>query len=424
MRYHIKMHRAAFSCRATTAPLQRINHTRRPRAVQNVSNQASALESQILSAIKDVKGRGKEGLSEEQQSQLQDAVEQLESVGGVTDPTTKPDVLDGRWRLLYTSRPGSASPIQRAFTGTEQFKIYQEVKLAETGPCRVNNVVEFGDHASVGVLTVEAMASTGSRPLQGFTPRKGAGLALFGKSSVEPPAKDNMRIDFQFDQAAFDFKALPFNIPYPVPFRQLGDETKGWIDITYMNEDGTFRLTRGNKGTLFVLVKEEEDTEDLPPVDALLSAIEAGEDGKVVSAIEELKGSSPTTTPAKEAIIQGTWRQIWSEQAEDANPLQKRLSGNKSIKNWQIIDGEAGTLENKVDLGIATVRALATCEAASGTRTSVSIDRIVLEVLGQQFNLEVKRDSAGFVDWLYVDERVRVSTGNRGSTFVHRRETP
>jgi hypothetical protein len=32
------------------------------------------------------------------------------------DPTTL-DAIDGKWRLLYTSRPGSASPIQRTFTG-------------------------------------------------------------------------------------------------------------------------------------------------------------------------------------------------------------------------------------------------------------------------------------------------------------------
>jgi hypothetical protein len=31
-------------------------------------------------------------------------------------PTTSP-LLDGSWRLLYTSRPGSASPIQRTFVG-------------------------------------------------------------------------------------------------------------------------------------------------------------------------------------------------------------------------------------------------------------------------------------------------------------------
>lgn len=34
------------------------------------------------------------------------------------------------------------------------------------------------------------------------------------------------RIDFQFDEAGFDFKALPFTIPYPVPFRWLGDEVR------------------------------------------------------------------------------------------------------------------------------------------------------------------------------------------------------
>lgn len=35
-----------------------------------------------------------------------------------------------------------------------------------------------------------------------------------------------MRVDFQFDKAAFAFNALPFKIPYPVPFKLLGDETK------------------------------------------------------------------------------------------------------------------------------------------------------------------------------------------------------
>ncbi len=36
----------------------------------------------------------------------------------------------------------------------------------------------------------------------------------------------DMRIDFQFDRAAFDFRFLPFKVPYPVPFKLLGDETK------------------------------------------------------------------------------------------------------------------------------------------------------------------------------------------------------
>ena len=56
--------------------------------------------------------------------------------------------------------------------------------------------------------------------------RKGAGLPLFGKSFTYPAASPNTRVDFQFDNAAFHFRFLPFTIPYPVPFRLLGDETK------------------------------------------------------------------------------------------------------------------------------------------------------------------------------------------------------
>ncbi len=73
---------------------------------------------------------------------------------------------------------------------------------------------------------MEAEASINSRPLEGFTPRQGAGLALFGKSSNTPASRKDGRIDFQFDRAAFTFKFLPFTLPYPVPFRLLGDECK------------------------------------------------------------------------------------------------------------------------------------------------------------------------------------------------------
>lgn len=90
----------------------------------------------------------------------------------------------------------------------------------------------------------------------GFIPRQNEGLPFLGKSSTTPPTRPNMRIDFQFAQAAFDLKFLPFNIPYPVPFKLLGDETKGWLDVTYLAQDCSFRLSRGNKGTLFVLQKE------------------------------------------------------------------------------------------------------------------------------------------------------------------------
>ena len=57
-------------------------------------------------------------------------------------PTASP-LLEGRWKLLFTTRPGSASPIQKAFIGIDAFTVYQEISGA-AGQGRVNNVVDFG----------------------------------------------------------------------------------------------------------------------------------------------------------------------------------------------------------------------------------------------------------------------------------------
>lgn len=81
-----------------------------------------------------------------------------------------------------------------------------------------------------------------------------------------------------------------------------------------------------------MLVKEEEQAEHTTPVEALLSAVATGDNAKVLSLIDMLKGMSASGSPAQDAIIEGKWRQIWSQQAEDANPLQKRLSGNQSVR--------------------------------------------------------------------------------------------
>lgn len=227
----------------------------RQQVVLHATANADAKQT-IVDNLASVKGRGKEGLSASQLSAIELAVEELEREQGIQDPTAS-GKLDGRWKLLYTTRPGTASPIQRTFIGVDSFTVYQDIDLSRTGRGRVNNVVVFGKGGSIGQLKVEAEANTDNNPLPGFKPRRGAGLALFGKSSSEPPTKKNLRIDFQFDRAAFDFKKFPIKIPYPVPFKLLGDETKGWIDITYLSSDGKFRLSRGNKGTLFILALEE-----------------------------------------------------------------------------------------------------------------------------------------------------------------------
>lgn len=198
--------------------------------------QLERAQQAVLDAITDVQGRGKGGMSTEQQArggrpcciavaplhmrfavalpahalhsslppqaQFDAAVAVLEADGGVAAPTASP-LLNGAWRLLFTTRPGTASPIQRTFTAVDKFKIYQTIELADQGEeARVCQVVDFG--RDVGYLRVEAQAATDSRPLPGFTPRRGQGLpfGIMGTSSTVPPARPDLRVNFQFDQCA------------------------------------------------------------------------------------------------------------------------------------------------------------------------------------------------------------------------------
>ncbi|XP_073112813.1 probable plastid-lipid-associated protein 12, chloroplastic isoform X4 [Elaeis guineensis] len=206
-------------------------------------------EAVLLEALLGIQGRGR-AASPQQLQDVERAVQTLESLQGVPEPCwllavtfmlikwsrsnydnsssfkqtnmgpskiqTSSSLIEGCWQLIFTTRPGTASLIQRTFVGVDFFKIFQEVYLRTDDP-RVSNIVKFSD--AIGELKVEAAATT----------------------------KDGRRILFQFDRAAFSFKFLPFKVPYPVPFRLLGDEAKGWLDTTYLSHNGNIRISRGSK---------------------------------------------------------------------------------------------------------------------------------------------------------------------------------
>merc|ERR1719387_1648895 len=265
------------------------------RLSQSSSAATSALEGSLRQALQE--NGSKRSVAPEDRAEgavIGECIDALELDGGVRNPTSS-GLLDGRWRLLFTTRPGTSSPIQRAFTGVEAFSIFQDISLSnEACEPRVDNVVVFGD--GIGELRVEADAITDARPLEGFVPRKGQGLPFLGKSDNSPPSAPNKRIDFQFSRAAFDLKALPFKIPYPVPFKLLQDESKGWLDTTYLSPCGTFRISRGNKGTVFVLQKQqaevEEEEEDYEGM-GLLEVIRRGASSRAVrAAIDKTVGEA------------------------------------------------------------------------------------------------------------------------------------
>lgn len=249
----------------------------------DASTSTSAAEALLLSRLESVsKTRGASATPADERA-IADAVTALELAGGLERPATREEIT-GTWRLLYTSKSdfdarnplgsrvdgtapgiegfftsifgdddgrkmaegvrGSSSPIQRTVTSLEAFTIQQAIRLgSRTGDDdRVDQVVQFGEN---GHLRLSAAASV---------------------DAVNSPS----RIDFTFDLAYFEIRAtplgpLPFGavrLPYPVPFRILGDEAKGWLDTTYLGEN--VRISKGNKGTTFVLVREATDGTGVP----------------------------------------------------------------------------------------------------------------------------------------------------------------
>ena len=211
------------------------------------------LEDELLAAIRNNKSKRLDNNAE-----IDKLVQRLESIPSIPDPAIAPEIY-GSWRLLYTTNTGTASPIQRKAVSSVQFPIFQDIVVSDKQQLLVKQVVQFSD---TNKLSVDAIASTAAYPVPELTARQTdgtifginvLGVSLTGQESE--PKTPNQRIDFVFDEGYFDFGGS-FVIPYPVPFRLpfLRDWVKGWIDITYLSD--RIRISRGNKGTTFVLSKE------------------------------------------------------------------------------------------------------------------------------------------------------------------------
>ena len=90
---------------------------------------------------------------------------------------------------------------------------------------------------------------------------------------------------------------------------------QGWIDITYLSPDGTFRLTRGNKGTLFVLARERSVLEKIQ------QAVTSGDDELIQSLISELQQKGGVRSPALSQQVEGKWRLLWTVQVSPSSSV-------------------------------------------------------------------------------------------------------
>ena len=164
------------------------------------------------------------------------AIQQLEDTNPTNNPLAAKDLLNGDWRLLYTTSKG--------ILGLDRFplfklgQIYQCIRVSEA---KVYNIAEI-----VGLPMLEGLVSVAAsfdpvseRRVNVVFERSIVGLQRF--LSYTSPAKLIQQIE-----SGKKFLPLDFKIDR--------GEQKGWLETTYLDED--MRVGRGNEGNVFVLTKE------------------------------------------------------------------------------------------------------------------------------------------------------------------------
>lgn len=170
-----------------------------------------------------------------QRQAILSAIAQLEERNPTPRPVEASTLLNGDWRLIYTT--------SRGILGIEQVpllklgQVYQCIRAAEA---RVYNIAEvYGVPFLEGLVGVAAsFTPVSERRVDVKFERSILGLQRF--IGYQTPASFIEKIE-----AGQKFAAIDFNI-------QNRDQ-QGWLDITYLDED--LRIGRGNEGNVFVLTK-------------------------------------------------------------------------------------------------------------------------------------------------------------------------
>lgn len=173
--------------------------------------------------------------TESQKQAILAAIAKLEDFNPTPRPLEATNLLDGNWRLLYTT--------SRALLNLDRFplcklgQIYQYIRVETTS---VYNIAEiYGLPYLEGLVSVAAKFEPVSerRILVKF---QRAVIGLQRLIGYDSPANFIQQIE-----SGKKFTAIDFPIK--------SDQQQGWLDITYI--DDNLRVGRGNEGSVFVLSK-------------------------------------------------------------------------------------------------------------------------------------------------------------------------
>lgn len=180
---------------------------------------------------------------------LASLIAQLEDRNPTPDPLSHLELLEGDWRLLYTTSQEllGIDRVPLAQLGN----IYQCVRTASS---RIYNIAEIE-----GLPYLDSLVSV----VAGFAPA--------GASEDEASAAQlRRRVNVKFNRAVLGLqRALGYRSPAQyieqleqtekmsllkgIDFAINAERQQGWLEITYLDKD--LRIGRGNQGSLFVLTK-------------------------------------------------------------------------------------------------------------------------------------------------------------------------
>ncbi|MFP5270938.1 PAP/fibrillin family protein [Coleofasciculus sp.] len=163
------------------------------------------------------------------------AVAQLEDRNPTPRPLEAPDLLEGNWRLLYTTSSDLLN--LGRFPLWQLGQIYQCIRTADA---KIYNIAEVSS-----LPYLEGIVSVGAR----FEPVSERRVNVnFDRSVVGLQRLIKYQSPTNFIQqieTGKKFAALDFNIQ--------SREQRGWLETTYLDEN--LRIGRGNKDSVFVLTK-------------------------------------------------------------------------------------------------------------------------------------------------------------------------
>ena len=190
-------------------------------------------KAELLEAIAGT-NRGLMATQQDKQAILM-AIAQLEDRNPTPRPIEAGELLDGNWRLIYTTSKGLLNIDQLPLLKLGQ--IYQYIRVKTQS---VYNIAEvYGLPYLEGLVSVAAsFEPLSERRVQVKFERSILGLQRL--MSYQSPDDFIQQIE-----SGAKFRAIDFGID--------SRNQQGWLDITYLDQD--LRIGRGNEGSVFVLTK-------------------------------------------------------------------------------------------------------------------------------------------------------------------------